>query len=1023
MIKNLSAGSGFDMATGAVAPELKKMRVMIQNFCRIQDGSLLPEIDLRRYGMEVGETVTNTLVQELCSMHQKILSLSLLNCDQVSDVGLWAIAKFCVYIRKLNCSGCSLITTVGIRSLSLRCAELVELDLSNCRLLDDMALTVLAGGSWRIQRLSLLNCEKISDNGLVKIAQGLSGSLTHLNINGCPCIGEFGDRGVKELGNHCRRLRELLIDSAKRLEDAGVTALAKGCSELETLMLSGGENLSKKGLRALAENMHKLRHLKLVQNRRLSDLDYQVLLRSPLSNALHTLEIESFESLTDKGLAIICRALAGTLRRLFLVSCHQLTDYAAVVISNFCTELRELDLRYCGRFTDEAVHYMAGKLSKLTSLKLDGNSRITTRTLLQHITRHFEFVEMANEWLGYVPKPAVEALIARKEELLIHHRQAIRIQCLVRRRFADRIYWVKQRERLLQRAIPLFQAIVRGVAQRRRFALVLWQLHRIRCAIKIQCKWRKFAATRIRMRALQKKRYAAYVQRLASLIQKMFRGMQGRRRMAARRVEMANLEVLAARRRALQEVRASLIQRVYRGHVARCIVYERSLQKDAEDTHRMLCEKSARLLQRVAFGMLGRKRMRQRRVEVALAKERWYASREVQRAYRGHLGRIIYQRKKQEARQRRRAAAAVCIQRQYRGYRGRLLAAVARALRLLRAQQQFATREIQRFLRGCMGRHYFAIHKEIVTREKRRAAAAVHLQRLFRGHKGREAKEVEEALQRLEFQAKPLFLHLRQLEIDAAKARKVVARLAHTEQMMAENLVEIERELEHCHKTTNKYTDSVRINSTPQRFLTKFLQVRLQDLLDHEEVNTVAYKYNRDSGFVPFATCFLSIQAICLMICIFAVAATEFLMLCLMQEVHRVKHIELKKRRADLRDLDRDILLTQRELVPLTTGLIANVKRERTVRLRALIWRRRKSAVAIQAVWRRALVRSALYDPHFESWVQRMDRTQSDQPYYFNTASRQIVWKKPLAYRYFGERSVSVMDAMQNYAATGHGTR
>jgi hypothetical protein len=130
-----------------------------------------------------------------------------------------------------------------------------------------------------------------------------------------------------------------------------------------------------------------------------------------------------------------------------------------------------------------------------------------------------------------------------------------------------------------------------------------------------------------------------------------------------------------------------------------------------------------------------------------------------------------------------------------------------------------------------------------------------------------------------------------------------------------------------------------------------------------------------------------------------------------------VKHIELKKKLADLRDLDRDILLTKRELEPLTTGLIANVKRDRVKRLREMIWRRRNAATIIQAVWRRALVRSALYDPYFEGWVQRMDRNQSDKPYYFNTTSKQIVWKKPLAYYYFGERTVSAMDALRTQSS------
>lgn len=832
----ISSSSAFDPATGAVAPELKKLRVMIHNFIRIKDGSFLNEVDLRRFAMDAGQPITNAVVQEVCAMNPRITSLSLLNCSQVSDVGLWAIAKHTVHIKKLNCSGCSAITTVGIRSLSLRCSDLVELDLSHCDLLDDMSLTVLAGGTWPIAKLSLHNCSKITDNGVAKIATGLSATLTHLNINGCPNIGEFGDRGVKELGGHCHMLKELLVDSAKRLEDPGIIGLGKGCPNMECLMLSGGDNMSKKGLKALADNLGSLKHLKLVQNRRLQETDYQVLVNSPMCRGLHTIEIERFESLTDKAVAFICRAVGRSIHVIRFLYCHHLTDYSVVVVSNFCPELRELDLRYCGHFSDECVHYMAGKLNKLTALKLDGNNRITTRTLLRHIERDFEFVEMANEWLGYEPKPAVETLIAKKEEAIVHHQQAIKIQCMVRKRFAERIFWVRYRERLIQHAIPLFQAQVRGFIQRKRFMLIEHQIKRIRAAIKIQCKWRKYWALKTRLAAIAKRRYAAYVQRLASLIQRMYRGMQGRRRTDERRVEIANEQVAKARKRALQEVRALLIQRVFRGHVGRVRVARLIDERANDEELREYRERCMRLIQRIAHGKIGRIRMRQRRAEVAEQRRRWYAAREVQRVYRGHVGRLIYKAMLLAEYHRRRNVAAVKIQAQYRGYRGRLLAAVARALLLLRAQQQFCALEIQRFLRGCMGRHYFKIHKEIVTRERRRKVAVVSIQRLYRGHKGREACEIEYHLQRLESQAKPLFMHLRQLELDAAKLRKVVAKAQHMEQLMAENIAEIERELEHCNKTTSKYTDSVRINNTSQRFLTKFLQVRLKDLLEHETV-------------------------------------------------------------------------------------------------------------------------------------------------------------------------------------------
>jgi hypothetical protein len=77
-----------------------------------------------------------------------------------------------------------------------------------------------------------------------------------------------------------------------------------------------------------------------------------------------------------------------------------------------------------------------------------------------------------------------------------------------------------------------------------------------------------------------------------------------------------------------------------------------------------------------------------------------------------------------------------------------------------------------------------------------------------------------------------------------------------------------------------------------------------------------------------------------------------------------------------------------------------------------MVWARRAASTKIQALWRRALVRFSLYDPYKNGWIARIDKEKSDQPYYFNTISQETRETKPLAYRYFGERTVSALDAL-----------
>lgn len=70
-----------------------------------------------------------------------------------------------------------------------------------------------------------------------------------------------------------------------------------------------------------------------------------------------------------------------------------------------------------------------------------------------------------------------------------------------------------------------------------------------------------------------------------------------------------------------------------------------------------------------------------------------------------------------------------------------------------------------------------------------------------------------------------------------------------------------------------------------------------------------------------------------------------------------MKYLEVQAKRAELRDIEVDIVATQRELIPLTTGLIADVKRRRTKGLREKVRKKRVAILRIQAVWRGALAR------------------------------------------------------------------
>ena len=136
--------------------------------------------------------------------------------------------------------------------------------------------------------------------------------------------------------------------------------------------------------------------------------------------------------------------------------------------------------------------------------------------------------------------------------------------------------------------------------------------------------------------------------------------------------------------------------------------------------------------------------------------------------------------------------------------------------------------------------------------------------------------------------------------------------------------------------------------------------------------------------------------------------------------------LKLGVKRIEMRDLDRKITACRRELIPLTTGLVVATKRARSKRLRELVRAKKSSAIKIQALWRRAvknvfsillilhnhsefmtpyikqIVRVAYTDPMRPYWIECQDEEQGEGKYYYNTWTRQTLWKVPFAFLYYG---------------------
>lgn len=143
--------------------------------------------------------VTDFGLYELAKLGALLRYLSVAKCDQVSDAGLKVIARRCYKLRYLNVRGCEAVSDDAITVLARSCARLRALDIGKCDV-SDAGLRALAESCPNLKKLSLRNCDLVTDRGIQLIAYYCRG-LQQLNIQDCQISAD----GYKAVKKYCKR--------------------------------------------------------------------------------------------------------------------------------------------------------------------------------------------------------------------------------------------------------------------------------------------------------------------------------------------------------------------------------------------------------------------------------------------------------------------------------------------------------------------------------------------------------------------------------------------------------------------------------------------------------------------------------------------------------------------------------------------------------------------------------------------------------------------------------------------------
>ncbi|KAG5186513.1 hypothetical protein JKP88DRAFT_309838 [Tribonema minus] len=713
------------------------------------------------------------------------------SAPQISNAGLASLAERCPQLSWLALAGLTLVTDTGVSRLAQgACAvRLRHLDLAGIYLLSDGAkrdfavagLQALAASCTQLESLVLDGCFRVSTQALRALGARLH-ALTHLSLARCPAITAqvdganahaAADHGVCAMAARCGALTSLDVrDCGAAVTDALLEGVARGCPRLAALTAARAPAWGVRGMRALCRRLcASLERLDVSGCAGLTDDAFVPFkasadfggIKSALPQALdHPMLRLRSVSLCDcagvggvgvQWLAQGCPALVtlnvhGTKVRVSGGSSIR-NGCPALVTLNVHRTKADMSPSSCRRRPYKRQR-VAATLTTLniiaegfphSAIKLDdrdiyGSIAAAANSSKDSLAAHAAAAAMPffglspfRRWQDRAVITAYHTRRAAADTL----RRAYRAHCARRR----------QRERRRLRCGRwLADCLARLWWQRRRRAGLRARTAQLQsrraAAVAVQSFWR-CACSRGELRRRRASRQEERKAARATEIQRVYRGMRGRRRAAGvareaaallRRQHTAALTVQCGyrcyvargvasarrrRRRALQQRRdaaAARIQRAHRRGHARALLMELRRAYFARRARHIACAKTIQ------------KNFRQRRVRAAADPPWWRCMR------------VLADRRAQRA---RRAAAAACLQRHWRGCCGR--ARFRAAVHAARARRREAATAVVQLtwlrLKASARRRCRELQEERAARGVRRSAAAVVIQRFVRDKRTR----------------------------------------------------------------------------------------------------------------------------------------------------------------------------------------------------------------------------------------------------------------------------------------------
>jgi hypothetical protein len=184
----------------------------------------------------------------LCRIAQNCQHLHHLDigcCDELSDVGIFALAEYSPQLEHLYVAELDL-TDTALTALARSCHQLRVLTIGRNSNITDASVHAIAAGCPFLESLCIPLCGNISDDSIAALAKGCA-HLRQLYLGSMPAVTDIA---LTALATHCSELTDLWVSCCSRITDAGVLQVVEKCAQLQCITLNGCWRVTKSALDA-----------------------------------------------------------------------------------------------------------------------------------------------------------------------------------------------------------------------------------------------------------------------------------------------------------------------------------------------------------------------------------------------------------------------------------------------------------------------------------------------------------------------------------------------------------------------------------------------------------------------------------------------------------------------------------------------------------------------------------------------------------------------------------------------------